>query len=137
MLRHLSLSSLAALSLALTACGGGSSYASTGQGAALSADARIDVVPVSAGNRQVRVLVQHLLPPERLDEDFTTYSVWIVPPGGNPIPVGTLDYDRGSRQGQLVTVTPFDEFRVLVTAEPGLTGGYPSGVVVVEQEVSS
>ncbi len=125
------------LALAIAGCGGGRSYAATGQGPALSADARIDVVPLNAGNRQVRVSVQHLLPPQRLRSEYTGYSVWIVPPGGNPIPVGTLEYDAGSRRGQLVTVTPFEDFRVLVTAEPRMTAGYPSGEVVVMQDVRS
>ncbi|HEY8429257.1 MAG TPA: anti-sigma factor [Sandaracinaceae bacterium] len=131
------LSLLGALMLAIASCGGGRSYVATGRGPALSADARIDVVPVSAGNRQVRVHVEHLLPPERLHEDFSTYSVWIVPPGGRPIPVGTLDYDRSSRRGQLVTVTPFERFRVLVTAEPNTRTGFPTGAVVIDQDVAS
>lgn len=127
---------LGVLVLAIAGCGSGTSYAATGRGGALSADARIDVVPRGA-NRQVMVSVSHLVPPERLGSDLSTYNVWIVPPGGRPVPAGTLDYDRGSRSGRLVTITPFDEFRVLVTAETGMPMGYPSQVVVISQDVAS
>jgi len=126
---------LGVLALAIAGCGGGTSYAAMGRGGALSADARIDVVP-TGGNRQVIVSVQHLVPPERLGPDFSTYNVWIVPPGGRPVPAGQLNYDRGSRSGRLTTITPFDEFRVLVTAEAGMPRGYPSQAVVISQDVS-
>jgi hypothetical protein len=127
---------LGVMALAIAGCGGGTSYSAMGRGGALSADARIDVVP-SGGNRQVIVSVQHLVPPERLGSDFSTYNVWIVPPGGRPVPAGRLDYDPGSRSGQLLTVTPFEEFRVLVTAETGMPMGYPSRAVVISQDVTS
>lgn len=127
---------LGVLMLAIAGCGGGTTYVATGRGGALSADARIDVVPRGA-NRQVLVSVQHLLPPERLGSEFSTYNVWIVPPGGRPVPAGRLDYDRGRRSGQLVTITPFEEFRVLVTAETGMPMSYPSQAVVISQDVAS
>lgn len=127
---------LSLLALAVAGCGGGSSYAATGLGPALSADARIDVVPTGA-NRQVSVSVQHLMPPERLGRDFSDYAVWIVPPGGSPIPVGRLDYDAGRRRGRLTAITPYENFRVLVTAEPGIPMGVPSRTVVIAQDVAS
>lgn len=121
----------------LSACGGGRTYVSTGRGGALSADARIEVSTIGGGNRRVRVAVQNLVPPGRLGEDLTTYSVWIVPPGGDPQPAGRLDYDAGSRRGDLTTVTPYEDFRVLVSAEPPVPAGYPSGAVVIEEYVTS
>lgn len=127
---------LGAFVLAIAGCGGGTSYAVMGRGPALSADARIDVAEVGA-NRQVMVSVEHLLPPERLGTDFTSYAVWIVPPGGAPVPAGRLDYDRGSRRGRLTTITPYEDFRVLVTAEPAVPTGAPSRAVVLSQDVAS
>jgi hypothetical protein len=119
------------------ACGGGRTYTTTGVGGALSADARIDVTAVRGGNRQVRVAVQHLPPPDRLGSGLSTYGVWIVPPGGTPVPAGRLDYDPGSRRGQLTTVTPYEDFRIIVSAEPSMPAGYPSHAIVVSQDVSS
>jgi hypothetical protein len=127
---------LGALVLAIAGCGGGQSYSVTGRGPALSADARIDVSPAGA-NRQVVVSVDHLLPPERLGRQFSTYTVWIVPPGGNPVPAGRLEYDRARRRGRLTTITPYEDFRVLVTAEPEMPLGAPSRAVVLSQDVIS
>jgi hypothetical protein len=121
---------------AVAGCGGGHTYVVTGQGGALSADARIDVTH-SGANREVFVSVENLLPPERLGDGLSTYSVWIVPPGGNAVPAGRLDYNSDNRRGRLRTVTPFEDFRVVVTAEPDMPLGYPSGAVVIEQDVSS
>lgn len=127
---------LGVLALAIAGCGGGTSYVATGLGPALSADARIDVERTGA-NRQVSVSVQHLMPPERLGRDFSDYAVWIVPPGGTPIPAGRLDYDEGRRRGRLTTITPYENFRVLITAEPGIPMGVPSRAVVIAQDVAS
>jgi hypothetical protein len=118
-------------------CGGGRTFVSTGHGPALSADARIEVSSAPGGNRRVRIAVENLLPPGRLGEDLTSYSVWIVPPGGDPVPAGRLDYDAGSRRGRLTTITPYEDFRVLVSAEPPVPMGHPSGQVVIEEYVTS
>ena len=88
-------------------------------------------------NRQVVVAVDHLLPPERLGQEFSTYTVWIVPRGGAPVPAGRLDYDRSRRRGRLTTITPYEEFRLLVTAEPATPLGGPSRAVVLSQDVVS
>ena len=124
------------LALSLAACGSGNDYVVTGQGPALSADARIQVDPISSGDRRLAVDVEHLLPPDRLG-DFSTYSVWVIPPGGHPVMAGRLDYDEDSRRGHIRTVTPFSTFRVIVTAEGEHGYGQPSGAVVIDQEVTS
>lgn len=134
---YAALGALTAAVLTIAGCGGGASYVTTGSGPALSADARIDVNRVYGNNRRIDLAVNHLLPPERLGEEFSSYAVWIVPPGGNPVPAGKLDYDAGARRGRLTTVTPYEDFRVIITAEPGIPSAYPTGAVVVEQDVQS
>ncbi len=134
---HAAVGALAAAMLTIAGCGGGASYVTTGRGPALSADARIDVHSIYGNNRRVDIAVQHLLPPQRLGQEFTSYAAWIVPPGGMPVPAGTLEYDPGSRRGRLTTVTPYEDFQVIVTAEPGIQTAYPTGAVVVSQDVRS
>ena len=74
-------------------------------------------------------------PPDRLGPALSTYGVWIVPPGGAPIPAGRLAYDPANRFGQLTTVTPYEDFRVIVSAEPSVQMGAPSEAIVVSQDV--
>ena len=57
--------------------------------------------------------------------------------GPEPVPAGRLDYDAGNRRGQLTTITPYEDFRVLVSAEPPVPMGHPSGQVVIEEYVTS
>lgn len=101
------------------------------------ADAQIDVVATRSGEQRVRVDVERLPPPERLGLDLSTYAVWIVPPGARPIAAGQLRYDRERGRGDAVVLTPYDDFRLLVTAEPGPELDDPSPVVVVDRVVRS
>ncbi len=140
MVRSISYSAVVAffaVASTIAGCGGGSSYVTTGRGPGLAADARISVEPVYANNRKVDLQVQHLLPPQRLGQDYSSYAVWIIPPGGNPIPAGKLEYDAGNRRGRLTTVTPYENFRMLVTAESSAPSPYPTGAVVISQDVRS
>ncbi|MEQ9074656.1 MAG: anti-sigma factor [Sandaracinaceae bacterium] len=129
-IRH---SLLAAALFALVGCGG-SSYHLMGRGQAAGTDAQLQVASVAGDNRRVDLDVQHLPPPNRLGAGFETYHVWIAPAGGTPVLAGRLHYDADDRRGRLTTITPHDNFRIMVTPEPR-GSSYPTGQVVLEHYV--
>ena len=126
----------AALALLASACG--ASYEATGRGrTAPGADAVIEVDTIDGDNRRVGVDIQHLLPPGRVTDGATVYSVWIVPQGSPPILAGTLDYDEDDRTGQLTATTPHHVFEVRVTAESDPRTAAPSGDTVLLRAIDS
>jgi len=61
--------------------------------------------------------------------------VWLQPAGRSPVLLGRLNYDPNNQSGKLDAVTPYQTFRLYVTAEPATNEQQPSGVVVLEEDV--
>lgn len=119
---------------AASACGSSRTYTFRGESIAPGADGKLEVAPRD-GNYEVRLRVEHLLPPDRVDGGASTYVVWIKPVGRDPIHLGNLDYDRDKRRGRLVATTPHERFELVVTAEPSTTPVAPSSRPVVRHRV--
>lgn len=113
-----------------TACGSSRTYTFRGESIAPGADGELEVTPRD-GNYEIRLIVEHLLPPDRVDGGASTYVVWIQPVGRDPIHLGNLDYEPDDRRGRLVATTPHERFELFVTAEPSTTPVSPSGRPVV------
>lgn len=78
------------------------------------------------GNTALSVKVKHLAPASRIDENAQVYVVWVEPPNGMPQNVGALSLND-DREGTLNTLTPFKQFRVIITPEASATVQEPSG----------
>lgn len=127
---------LAALALcSAAACASGLSVQATGRGPAYGADARIELEEGDAGNHQLAVKIEHLVPPHRIDGKFDQYAVWIDPEHRTPRLVGILDYDEEDRAGKLETLTPYEKFDLLVTAERSGRPSDPHGTVVLSERI--
>ncbi len=99
---------------------------------------QIAVVETPRGNRRVDIEVDHIAPPSAYAPGATGFVVWIVPREGAPIRAGEIDYDARARAGAASVLTPYDEFRVLVTAERADRAGVAPGEhVVVDREIAS
>jgi hypothetical protein len=80
------------------------------------------------GNTLIEVKVEHLAPAKALQDTASTYVVWVRPRTGSTVPqnVGALSVND-QREGSLETVTPLEEFDLLVTPEPSASVTEPSG----------
>jgi hypothetical protein len=120
----------------MAACGGSSEYAIVGSARAAGADGTIEVEEIEGGNRLVTVTMAHLPPPSRLGEGLTTYMVWFIPKGQQPIKAGALGYDEDSREGTMMATSPHsDAFKVRITAEKTPQVAAPSDVTVAQRQV--
>jgi hypothetical protein len=98
-------------------------------------DGEIAVVETTTGNRRVDVDMINLPAAHRYDPRMSTFMLWIVPPGGDALPVGELRYDPSEGIARAQAITPYDDFRVIVTAETGADATTPSGVVILTEDV--
>ena len=93
----------------------------------------IDIKQTSNANEKLTVKVEHLPPPASLAPDLRTFVVWIDPGRGRaPMPVGQILIDEKHRSGEVVTVTAFERFEVLITAESVATPTRPSQHVILQ-----
>jgi hypothetical protein len=84
----------------------------------------------------LKIRVNHVAPPQRLDPNAITYVVWVRPVEGEPRPqnVGALHVGEGEG-GELNTVTTLRHFVVFVTAEQSPTPESPSAMHILETRV--
>ncbi len=86
-------------------------------------------------NSKIEVEVKHLPPPQNLDPSLSTFVVWVEPTNGRPATnLGQLQIDS-DRNGKIEAVTPFEQFRVWVTAEANPTPQRPSSYVILRTDV--
>ena len=123
----------AALWIGLAAsCGRGGSpkYPLASSPSAPGAQGNVNVEPGPNGNTRVAISVRHLAPPANISASATTYVAWIVPRAAStsrnadnqptdmaPMNVGAINVDK-NLNGTLETVTPFQQFDVMITPEP-------------------
>jgi hypothetical protein len=101
-----------------------------------SADGFVHIDVGSNGNTSVKVHVNHLAPPARLDPNAVTYVVWVRSVEGDPRPenLGALHVGEGEG-GELNTVTSLHHFVLFVTAEQSPHPDAPSALHVLEARV--
>lgn len=100
------------------------------------ADAKVEAKRTQGGNTMVEVDVDHLPPPNRVQEDLKRYVVWFVEPDGNVRKAGTLQYDARNRRGRMRATIPNERFEVRITAETGSEVTRPGDVEVARTQVS-
>lgn len=79
-----------------------------------------------SGNTRLKVEVEHLADPGKVVPGASTYVVWVQSNDSNVQNVGALRVDD-DRKGRLETTTPYGNFQIFITAEPGATATRPSG----------
>lgn len=134
-MKRVVLSTVVVLGLALTGCGRSGpppGYALRGESTAPGADAQLQVNTRGAGNQEVELTVENLPPPQRIDEQASSYAVWVHPTGRDPIQLGNLDYDEEARRGGIRTITPYQQFELFVTAEQVAAPLEPTGPRVIQ-----
>jgi hypothetical protein len=91
-----------------------------------AAQGRLVVKGSDGPNQVVDVTVAHMAQPSKVRSNATAYVVWLDPAGTQPpINMGVLSVDKDLK-GSLEFKTPFQQFDVFVTAEPGATAQAPS-----------
>lgn len=124
-------------SLLLGGCAGVREYVVVGTQKAPDADAAIKIEEQEGGNFLVTVSVQHLLPPDRLAAELTTYAVWFQAAGSRPLRVGNLTYDAEDRSGEVVATTTLTSFDIIISGEASETAASPSEHEVFRTSVES
>jgi hypothetical protein len=102
---------------------------------AQAAQGKVQVATDDKGNRDLKVEVKHIAPPDSVYTGTSTYVVWLKPDNGPPQNIGVLAPDK-SLNAKLETTTPFTSFIVLVTAEATATPTAPSGNEVMSANVN-
>jgi hypothetical protein len=82
------------------------------------------------GNTRIKVNVEHLAQPARIDPGARVYVVWVSQGRSAPKNVGSLILDN-DLTGRLETVTPFRGFLLTITAESNPTTAIPRGTQVL------
>jgi hypothetical protein len=120
-----------ALGLGAAGCGGGKSYALRPMERTSGAEGKLKVSDSDNGNKVVAVEMKHLPEPSAINGSYRTYVMWLRPAGQREYKnMGALRIND-KREAKLETVTPFQNFDVLVTAEAEATGSEPKGVPVL------
>jgi hypothetical protein len=86
----------------------------------------VSAIKSEDGNTALRVKVKHLAEARRIDDDANVYVVWVEPPDGTPQNVGVLSLNN-DKEGTLNTLTPYRNFRVIITPEASGQVSEPSG----------
>jgi hypothetical protein len=112
-------------------------YAIQGADRAAGSDAHVTIERQETGNWMVTFEVNNLLPPERLEEGLTTYSVWFQAGEGAPSRAGNLAYDADARTGTMAATTSHQAFQLIMTGESDPAAGSPSENVVFRSALES
>jgi hypothetical protein len=90
------------------------------------------------GNNKMKVKVQHLAAPNKLNASATTYVVWVKPRTKDdvkPHPVGVLKVNS-DEEGSLEFSTPTNQFDITITPESSSDVTEPSGRDVLKATIS-
>lgn len=97
------------------------------------------VVRIKSGtnnNTRLKINVEHLARPEQISSGAKALVVWAKPTagGGDPQNLGALHVDD-DLDGELDTVTPHQDFELMITAEPYATAAAPSGTPLLSARI--
>lgn len=98
-----------------------------------AAKATAKVAADDNGNGIVSLKLEHLAPSNRLSPPKATYVVWAQTAEGRALPLGRLVIGE-KREGSFQGTTPFQEFRVMITAEDVYAPERPSEPAVLSTE---
>ena len=122
------------LALAGPACA--SRYKADTDSPAYAGQAKISVKLNKTGNREIRVQINHLAPPQKIDPQGRAYVAWIAVPGSPPVKAGVLEYNDRRRRGVISATTPNPKFEVVVTLEQSVRPTEPSSTEILRKLVS-
>jgi len=119
----------------IAGCHATADYALVGSAYVPAVSGEIDVEPTGGEQILIKVTLDHLVAPGRLEAGLTHYVVWFTPTGEYPIRQRTLDYDPEAMAGHASIPTSLREFEVKITAENSETPDQPSDLVVASQDI--
>ncbi len=133
---HLALAAILTLAaLAVVGCGG-QDYDIAPTPAAPSVAGTLTVKQQNQANYKADLRLQYLPLPQNLGPGLSTYVAWVKPAGSDRyIRVGTIGINQGNREGEIKFTTPYQSFRVIVTAEKTPNVQQPGEPVIVTQQV--
>jgi outer membrane protein OmpA-like peptidoglycan-associated protein len=79
---------------------------------------------------EIDVTIENMIPAFNYGADYNTYVLWAVAPAGQVDNLGEFRLSGGS--ARLKTATPYQEFAMIVTAEPHYLVRLPSQKIVLE-----
>jgi hypothetical protein len=85
------------------------------------------------GNVTVAITVEHLADPADLDAEGDVYVAWAETKDGKVANLGQLTVGD-DLEGTLETITPFEKFKILITAETTTTVQTPSDDVILQTD---
>jgi len=127
------------VSAALAGCGGPLRYQTQGMASATGADAFIEAdVDTNGALTRLKIKIENLPPPERIEAGSTGFVVWARANDGTPWRrIGALKYDPDKRVGELLEASvPETRFQLVVSAEKMAAPEAPSATMVVRQAVA-
>lgn len=86
------------------------------------------------GNTVVNLKVEHFAPPQRLQPPRQVYVVWLESPDHEMHNLGQLRVNDDLK-GELESKTPYEVFRIIITAEDYATAAQPGPQVVMRTKV--
>ncbi len=114
---------------------GGMSYPLKAGEKTPAASAKMKVTTTQDRSQKVSLKAEHLPHPSSLGANLSTYVVWVDPPDRAPIPVSDMRLSK-KQDGKVEFVTPYRDFKVIITAESTPSPARPSGVVVLQGNVA-
>jgi hypothetical protein len=84
------------------------------------------------GTTNIKVELDSMKPASLFGGDYSTYVLWVVPPGGRAENRGEITIEDG--QASIQTSTPAPTFALLVTAEPHYLVDTPSAFIVLDNK---
>ena len=136
-MRSLRTSLVAAAVALVCGCASGNTLRLTGSPQVPAAQGTVFVSRGANNNTLLRIDVHHLAPPERVAPGASALVAWVssTAAGGSPQNVGALQVN-GKLEGELHTITPLQDFDLMITAEPSPTVVSPSGTPLLSTHVN-
>ena len=94
------------------------------------ASGKVDIQKNKNGNTQVQIHVEHLAQPGMLTPPASNYVIWFQEERGQPVNAGQIRVGKDLK-GDYRTTTPFQNFRIFVTAEADPLAKEPTGPTVL------
>jgi len=121
--------------LLIASCNALADYALVGSAYVPAAHGEIDIEKIDRKQILITVLLDHLVPPDKVELGLTHYVVWFSAPGELPVRQQALEYDAESQTGRASIPTSLREFELQITAENSDTPNQPSDVAVASQQI--
>ena len=121
--------------LTIAGCNALADYALVGSAYVPAAHGEIDVEKIDRQQILITVILDHLVPPEKIELGLTHYIIWFSAPGELPVRQQALEYDTEAKVGRASIPTSLREFELQITAENGDTPNQPSDLVVASQQI--